>query len=97
MTKMIGRILILFIIFIAFGFQAGAAEQYSIEKVTGNVYRFVNDRHRSVFLVTKNGILITDPMNKEAATWLKDEMTCSRGKYGFPATADSDIIKNGCP
>lgn len=74
MTKMIGRVSILSIIFIAFGFQAGAAEQYSIEKVTGNVYRFVNDRHRSVFLVTKNGILITDPMNKEAATWLKDEM-----------------------
>lgn len=74
MRKMISPLFILFIVFISSQFQAGAAEQYSLEKVTGNVYRFINDRHRSVFLVTKNGILITDPMNTEAGTWLKQQL-----------------------
>ncbi|HHD56801.1 MAG TPA: MBL fold metallo-hydrolase [Desulfobulbaceae bacterium] len=73
--------MLLLIVFICSPLQAGAAEQYSIERVTGNVYRFINDRHRSVFLVTKNGILITDPMNREAATWLNNEI---RKRFKLP-------------
>ena len=67
------NILILFILFVfTVGWNRSAsASEYIIEKVTGNVYRFVADRYRSVFLVTEKGILITDPLNAEAATWLK--------------------------
>lgn len=50
------------------------AETYSIEQVKGNVYRFVNDRHRSVLMVTEEGIIVTDPMNAAAAKWLKNEL-----------------------
>jgi glyoxylase-like metal-dependent hydrolase (beta-lactamase superfamily II) len=50
------------------------ASDYRIENVKGNVYRFIDDRHRSVFLVTKAGILITDPLNANAARWLKAEL-----------------------
>ena len=77
------NILILFIIFLfsVSGSQLASASNYKIEKVTGNVYRFVTDRHRSVFLVTENGILITDPMNTEAAIWLKKEL---KDRFNLP-------------
>ena len=67
------NILILFMLFVfsVGGNRSASAGEYKIEKVTGNVYRFVADRHRSVFLVTENTILVTAPMNTEAATWLK--------------------------
>lgn len=69
------NILILLILFVSSvgGNLSASAGDFKIEKVTGNVYRFVSDRHRSVFLVTEKGILITDPLNVEAATWLKKE------------------------
>ena len=70
------NLLILFLLFVSAvgGNRSASAGEYKIEKVTGNVYRFVADRHRSVFLVTEKGILITDPLNAEAATWLKKEL-----------------------
>lgn len=43
---------------------------YRIENITGNIYRFVDDRHRSVFAVTSEGIIVTDPLNPKAAKWL---------------------------
>ncbi|GJM04785.1 MAG: hydrolase glyoxylase [marine bacterium B5-7] len=51
-----------------------SANNYRIENVTGVIYRFVDDRHRSVILVTNEGILLTDPLNESAATWLKKEL-----------------------
>jgi glyoxylase-like metal-dependent hydrolase (beta-lactamase superfamily II) len=54
--------------------QAAPAHGYAIEKVKGNVYRFVADRHRSVFLVSEEGILVTDPMGPNAASWLNSEL-----------------------
>jgi len=61
--------------------QPAYANEYKIEKVTGSVYRFVADRHRSVFLVAEDGILITDPMNTKAATWLKKEL---KSRFDLP-------------
>ena len=56
--------------------QAGwaIAEPFKIEQISGSLYRFVDDRHRSVFLVTPQGVVVTDPMNQKAATWLKKEI-----------------------
>lgn len=56
------------------GSQRALAADYKIEKGKGSVYRFFADRHRSLFLVTEEGILVTDLMNREAATWLKREL-----------------------
>ncbi|MCO4759719.1 MAG: MBL fold metallo-hydrolase [Oceanospirillaceae bacterium] len=50
-----------------------AIADYSIEKINGDLYRFVDDRHRSVFLVKDDGILLVDPLNHAAARWLKAE------------------------
>lgn len=45
-----------------------------ITKIAGEVYRFRNNNHFSVFAVTPAGIIATDPINAAAATWLKDEL-----------------------
>lgn len=45
-----------------------------ITRIAGEIYRFRNNNHFSVFAVTSAGIIATDPINAAAATWLKDEM-----------------------
>jgi glyoxylase-like metal-dependent hydrolase (beta-lactamase superfamily II) len=66
---------------IAFALPAGAQigaqpdpPAREITKITGNLYRFQNNYHDSVFLVTDNGVIATDPINAAAATWLKAEI-----------------------
>ncbi len=46
----------------------------SITKIAGDLYRFQNNFHYSVFLVTSDGIIVTDPINADAARWLKVEL-----------------------
>lgn len=53
---------------------AMADDQYAIEQVRDNVYRFSYEQYHSVFMVTEQGIVVTDPINEEAATWLKSEL-----------------------
>lgn len=45
-----------------------------ITKIAGEVYRFRNNFHYTVFAVTPAGIIATDPVNADAATWLKNEL-----------------------
>ncbi len=45
-----------------------------IKKVFGELYRFQDKFHFSVFLVTPDGIIATDPLNGDAARWLKQEL-----------------------
>lgn len=52
----------------------GAAAQddvNSIENISGDIYRFRHKFHYSVFAVTSEGIIATDPINADAAEWLK--------------------------
>jgi glyoxylase-like metal-dependent hydrolase (beta-lactamase superfamily II) len=49
-------------------------EERSITQIAGDLYRFQNRAHYSVFLVTPEGILVTDPINADAAKWLKAEL-----------------------
>jgi len=46
----------------------------SIERVTGDVYRFQNNFHNAMFVVTEDGIVVTDPINAAAVSWLKAEL-----------------------
>ena len=50
------------------------AQTRAITNITGDLYRFQNNNHYSVFLVTEEGIVVTDPINQEAATWLNEEL-----------------------
>lgn len=53
---------------------AQKAPKRSITKIAGDVYRFQNNFHFSVFYVTPAGVLVTDPINAGAAKWLKAEI-----------------------
>lgn len=52
---------------------ATAAER-SISKVAGDVYRFQNDNHYSLVTVTDEGTVVVDPINAEAAAWLRENL-----------------------
>ena len=45
-----------------------------ISRVTGDVYRFQNKFHVNMFVVTGDGVVVTDPINQDAARWLKAEI-----------------------
>ena len=53
----------------------------AITKIAGDLYRFQNNFHYSVFLVTPDGIIATDPIDASAASWLKDEL---KARFGVP-------------
>jgi glyoxylase-like metal-dependent hydrolase (beta-lactamase superfamily II) len=55
----------------------GAAAQEikrEITRVTDDTYRFQNQFHVNMFIVTGDGVVVTDPINAEAAAWLKTEI-----------------------
>jgi glyoxylase-like metal-dependent hydrolase (beta-lactamase superfamily II) len=45
-----------------------------IVNITGDLYRAQNNNHYTVFLVTDEGIIMSDPINRDFATWLRGEM-----------------------
>ena len=51
-----------------------AAPVREITPIAGPVYRFRNNFHYSIFAVTPAGIVATDPINADAAQWLKAEL-----------------------
>ncbi len=53
---------------------AQSAPQREILPIRGDLYRFRNAGHFSVFLVTPAGIVATDPIDADAARWLKAEL-----------------------
>ena len=53
----------------------------AITRIAGDLYRFQNNFHFSVFLVTPEGIIATDPINADAARWLKQEL---ESRFGVP-------------
>lgn len=48
--------------------------QREITQVAGDLYRFQNNFHVSVFLVTPEGVIVTDPIDAEAAAWLREQI-----------------------
>ena len=46
----------------------------SINHIRGDVFQFKNGGHNSVFMATRNGIVVVDPINRAAAAWLKSEL-----------------------
>ena len=54
--------------------QSPQAPVREISKIGGEVYRFRNQNHYSVFAVTPAGVIATDPINADAARWLRAEI-----------------------
>jgi glyoxylase-like metal-dependent hydrolase (beta-lactamase superfamily II) len=75
MTKTSNIIVALLLLWTWIGTEANAqTDDRSITKIAGDLYRFQNRAHYSVFLVTPEGILVTDPINADAAKWLEAEL-----------------------
>ena len=81
------------------GFAAAQAQaQREIMPIRGDLYRFRNAGHYSVFLVTPAGIIATDPIDADAARWLKAELTrrfAKPVKYIVYSHDHSDHISGG--
>ena len=58
--------------------QEGATRE--ISHVAGNLYRVRSNFHYSALLVTDDGVLVTDPVNADAARWLKAQIAERWGK-----------------
>jgi glyoxylase-like metal-dependent hydrolase (beta-lactamase superfamily II) len=54
--------------------QPAAAPTRSIVNITGQLYRAQNNNHYTVFLVTPEGIIMSDPINRDFSRWLKAEL-----------------------
>ncbi len=61
---------------LSFGPQATAQDtKRSLQHIEGDVYRFQNNFHFAMVVVTDDGIVVTDPINANAVAWLKDELS----------------------
>ena len=45
-----------------------------ITKLADDVYLFRHQFHQSIFITTPEGVIVTDPISSEAATWLKAQI-----------------------
>ncbi len=78
---------------------AFAAEpKRELVKVKGNLYRFINNHHASVVYDTKDGLIVGDPINREAALWLQAELQSRFSKpvrYMFYSHHHADHASGG--
>jgi glyoxylase-like metal-dependent hydrolase (beta-lactamase superfamily II) len=70
----ITSIAVLTLTFLIYSVPSFSADKRSLTLINGDLYRFQNNFHFSVVLVTDAGVIVTDPINKNAAQWLKDEI-----------------------
>lgn len=77
----------------------------SITKVAGDVYRFQNNFHHSLVTVTNAGVVVVDPINEAAATWLRANLKQITDKpithliyshsHGDHASGGKALLSNG--
>lgn len=90
--------IVLITAFTAVTLQAQDNTKRSISQISGNLYRFQNNHHYSVFLVTEEGVIATDPINAKAAQWLSNEIKTRFGqpvKYVIYSHHHADHVSGG--
>ena len=67
----------LWVLVLIVGLDSGCAQQptRSITNIFGDVYRAQNNTHHTVFLVTPEGIILSDPIRLDVAEWLEAEFS----------------------
>jgi len=97
-----GLILVLTIVGMLGVFRNGLAQPAqptrSIANVSGNLWRAQNNTHFTVFLVTAEGIIVSDPISRDFATWLKSELDERFGlpvRYLLYSHSDADHASGG--
>lgn len=69
-----------------------------ITKLAEDVYLFRHQAHQAIFVVTPEGVVVTDPISLEAATWLRTEiakMTDQPVRYVIYSHHHNDHITGG--
>jgi len=69
-----------------------------ITKLADDVYLFRHQFHQAIFLTTSEGVIVTDPISAEAATWLRAEiakLTDKPVRYVVYSHHHSDHITGG--
>ena len=69
-----------------------------ITKLADDVYLFRHQFHQAIFLTTREGVIVTDPISAEAATWLRAEiakLTDKPVRYVVYSHHHSDHITGG--
>ena len=60
---------------------ADPTANYTIEHIAGDLYKAATASHRTVFVVTDDGIILTDPISRDFSMWLKEELD---SRFGVP-------------
>jgi len=70
------KLLIIILMMSVLGAGGAAAQEIKreITRVTYDTYRFQNQFHVNIFVITGDGVVVTDPINAEAAAWLRTEI-----------------------
>ncbi|MGQ0810176.1 MAG: MBL fold metallo-hydrolase [Nitrospiraceae bacterium] len=69
-----------------------------ITKLADDVYLFRHHFHQSIFITTPKGVIVTDPISSDAATWLKTEikkLTDQPVRYVIYSHDHADHISGG--
>jgi glyoxylase-like metal-dependent hydrolase (beta-lactamase superfamily II) len=61
--------------------EADPTSNFSIEQIAGDLYKASTTTHRTVFLVTDDGVILSDPINRDFSTWLRGEI---EQRFGVP-------------
>lgn len=61
--------------------EAAETRPRDIVQIAGDLYRVQDGFHFTVALVTPEGIILGDPLNADAATWMRDEF---EARFGVP-------------
>ena len=70
----------------------------NLTEVAPDIWRFDNNFHVSMVVVTEDGAVVTDPINAEAASWLETEIANRFGKdvtYMLPSHSHADHGSGG--
>ena len=69
------KLIIAVLLFLLVPIGAAFAQERAVTNIAGDVYRFQNQNHYSIFVITEDGVVVTDPINTEAALWLRSEIS----------------------
>jgi glyoxylase-like metal-dependent hydrolase (beta-lactamase superfamily II) len=73
-NKLIGSLVTTILIGSGAAAQWGDGPKYQLHQITDDLYQFETSGYRNAVLVTDEGIIVTDSVDTEAATWLSDEL-----------------------
>ena len=72
--RSIAALVVLVVLGVSTTLLAQEAPRRGIVQIAPGLYRAQNNIHYTVFLVTPEGIIMSDPINREFSTWLRSEM-----------------------